>query len=105
MTEPKNSIVKQYTKLFEMDGVKLEFRPEALEAMADVTLERKTGARGLRAVFENVLNELMFTIPSDYTIDKIVVTEDCIRNNADPVIRRNKQKRPIDLKSSDLKDA
>lgn len=105
MTEPRNSIVKQYVKLFEMDGVTLDFRPEALEAMADVTLERKTGARGLRSVFESILNELMFTIPSDYTIERITITEDCVRNGADPVIRRNKQKKPLKLTSSELKNA
>lgn len=105
MTEPKNSIVKQYVKLFEMDGVTLDFRPEALEAMADITLERKTGARGLRSVFESVLNELMFTIPSDYTIERITITEDCVKNGANPVIRRNKQKQPLKLTSNELKNA
>jgi len=99
MTEPKNSIVKQYKKLFEMDGVELEFQPEALEAIADITLERKTGARGLRSVFESILNDLMFDIPSDYTIEKIVVTEDSVVNNTKPLIRTNKKRKPIQLKS------
>lgn len=102
MTEPKNAIAKQYIKLFEMDNVELEFMPEALDAIADITLERKTGARGLRSVFESVLNDLMFKVPSDYTIDKITITEDCIKNNADPVIRRNKNKEPLNLKVSDI---
>ena len=105
MTEPKNSIVKQYKKLFEMDGVELEFQPEALEAIADITLERKTGARGLRSVFESILNDLMFDIPSDYTIEKIVVTEDLVVNNTKPLIRTNKKRKPIQLKSDDLKKA
>lgn len=105
MTEPKNSIVKQYKKLFEMDGVELEFQPEALEAIADITLERKTGARGLRSVFENILNDLMFDIPSDCTIEKIVVTEDSVVNNTKPLIRTNKKRKPIQLKSDDLKKA
>ena len=105
MTEPKNSIVKQYKKLFEMDGVELEFQPEALEAIADITLERKTGARGLRSVFESILNDLMFDIPSDCTIEKIVVTEDSVVNNTKPLIRTNKKRRPIQLKSDDLKKA
>ena len=74
MTEPKNSIVKQYTRMFQMDGVQLEFQPEALAAMADVTLERKTGARGLRSVFEATLKELMFQIPSDSTVEKVTIT-------------------------------
>lgn len=105
MTEPKNSIVKQYIKLFEMDGVKLEFQPEALEAMADITLERKTGARGLRSVFEAILNDLMFSIPSDYKIEKVVITEDCVKNGAKPLIRTNKNRKPIQLRSQDLKNA
>lgn len=105
MTEPKNSIVRQYTKLFEMDDVKLEFQDGALEAIADITLERKTGARGLRSVFENVLNDLMFEIPSDYSVEKIVVTEDCVRNNTKPLIRTNKNRKPIQLNASDLMKA
>lgn len=105
MTEPKNSIVKQYIKLFEMDGVKLDFQPEALEAMADITLERKTGARGLRSVFEGVLNELMYTIPSDYTIERITITEECVKNGAQPLIRTNKKREPILLHSADLRNA
>lgn len=105
MTEPKNSIVKQYKKLFEMDGVELEFQPEALEAIVDITLERKTGARGLRSVFESILNDLMFDIPSDCTIEKIVVTEDSVVNNTKPLIRTNKKRKPIQLKSDDLKKA
>ncbi|MBQ3904817.1 MAG: ATP-dependent Clp protease ATP-binding subunit ClpX [Eubacterium sp.] len=105
MTEPKNSIVKQYTKLFEMDGVKLEFQPEALEAMADITLERKTGARGIRTVFEGVLNELMFNVPSDYTIEKILITAECVKNGTQPLIRTNKNRKPSELHSEDLKNA
>lgn len=102
MTEPKNSIVKQYTKLFEMDNVELEFQPEALEAMADVTLERKTGARGLRSVFESVLNDLMFEAPSDYSIEKITVTENSVRNEEKPLIRTNKKRKPNQLSPQDL---
>ncbi len=105
MTEPKNSIVKQYTKLFEMDDVTLEFQKEALEAMADITLERKTGARGLRSVFEKVLGELMYTVPSDCTIEKIVVTEDSVKNSTKPLIRTNPKRKPVDLSSEKLKNA
>lgn len=105
MTEPKNSIVKQYTKLFEMDDVQLEFQPEALTAMADITLERKTGARGLRSVFEKTLNELMYSIPSDYSIEKVIVTEDCIKNDSTPLIRTNPKRKPVLLHSNDLKNA
>lgn len=105
MKEPKNSILKQYTKLFEMDGVDIVFEDDALEAIADVTLERKTGARGLRSVFEGVLNELMFTTPSDCTIEKIVITADTVRNNADPVVLKNPNKQPRVLTSNSLKNA
>lgn len=105
MTEPKNSIVKQYIKLFEMDGVTLEFEDAALEAMADITLERKTGARGIRSVFESVLSEYMYTVPSDYTIGKIVITEDCIRNGSKPLIRSTKQRKQMILHSTDLMNA
>ncbi len=105
MTEPKNSITKQYIKLFEMDGVKLEFQPEALEAMADITLERKTGARGIRTVFESVLNELMYSVPSDYTIEKILITAECVKNGTQPLIRTNKNRKPLQIHSDDLKNA
>ena len=105
MTEPKNSIVKQYTKLFEMDDVVLEFEKGALNAIADITLERKTGARGLRSVFENILGDLMFSVPSDCTIEKIVVTENCVKNNTSPLIRTDKNRKPVILHSEDLKKA
>ncbi len=105
MTEPKNSIIKQYLKLFELDDVNLEFKKDALEAIADITLERKTGARGLRSVLENVLKNLMFNIPSDYSVEKIIITEDCVRNGAEPIILRNPSKTAKILKASDLKNA
>lgn len=105
MTEPKNSIVKQYTKLFELDDVSLEFKKDALEAIADITLERKTGARGLRSVLEGVLNNLMFTIPSDPTVEKVIITEDSVRSSAEPIILRNPSKQAKVLHASDLKNA
>lgn len=105
MTEPKNSIVKQYTKLFEMDNVELEFEPGALKAMADITLERKTGARGLRSVFESVLGDLMFSVPSDCSIEKIVVTEDSVRNSTQPLLLTNKSRKPTVLHPKDIKNA
>ncbi|WP_448920083.1 ATP-dependent Clp protease ATP-binding subunit ClpX [Eubacterium sp.] len=105
MTEPKNSIVKQYTKLFEMDDVELEFEPGALEAMADITLERKTGARGLRSVFESVLGDLMFSVPSDCSVEKIVVTEDSVRNSTQPLLLTNKSRKPVVLHPNDIKNS
>jgi len=75
MTEPKNSIIKQYEALFKMDGVELVFDKKALAKIADLTIERKTGARGLRSIIEGILQDYMFTAPSDETITKITITE------------------------------
>ena len=105
MTEPKNSIVKQYVKLFEMDGVELEIKDEALEAIADITLERKTGARGLRTVFEGILGDLMYSVPSDFTIEKVIITKECVLGDSAPLMRTNKKRKPIELHSQDLKNA
>lgn len=105
MTEPKNSIIKQYTKLFSMDGVSLEFKKEALTAIADITLERKTGARGLRSVLENVLKDLMFSIPSDSSVEKVIITEDSVRNAADPIIMRKAKVSSNARNNADLKNA
>lgn len=81
MTEPKNSIIKQYTALFEMDGIKLEFEKEALEKIADLTVERKTGARGLRSIIEGVLQDFMFSAPSDENITEIVITKQIVEDS------------------------
>ena len=105
MTEPKNSIVKQYVRLFEMDDVQLEFKDEALEAIADVTLERKTGARGLRSVFEKILTDLMFEVPSDGTIEKVIITADTVKNGAEPIVLKNPKKETKSLTASSLKNA
>ena len=86
LTEPKNSIIKQYQSLFEMDDVKLEFTNEALRAIAQKSYERKTGARGLRAVLENVMSDVMFNIPSDSTISKCVITKESVEGTADPLL-------------------
>ncbi len=103
--EPKNSILRQYVKLFEMDDVVLEFKEEALLAIADITLERKTGARGLRSVFESVLTDLMFEVPSDYTIEKIIITQDTVRNGAEPIIMRDSDRKPKNITANSLKNA
>lgn len=84
LKEPKNSIVKQYKKLFELDGVELKFEEEALEAIADKSLERKTGARGLRAIMEESMMDLMYTVPSDEMIESCVVTKDVIDGTGEP---------------------
>lgn len=78
LKEPKNSLIKQYTKLFELDGVGLEFNEEAVEAIADKALERKTGARGLRAIMEAVMLDLMYTIPSDKSISKCTIDKELV---------------------------
>ena len=81
LLEPKNSLVKQYEKLFELDGVGLEFDQSAIEAIADKAMERKTGARGLRAIMENVMLDLMYRIPSDDSISRCVITKDIVEKN------------------------
>ena len=91
LTEPKNSLVKQYQALFDLDGVKLEFNSDALEAIAEKALERKTGARGLRAIMEDVTLDLMYNIPSEDDIDKCVITRDAVTENAAPLVELNGQ--------------
>src|SRR6187401_829930 len=86
LSEPKNALVKQYTRLFEMDGVELEFDEAALEAIADQAIHRGTGARGLRAIMEEVLLPVMYDIPSRDDVAKVVVTEQTVRENVNPTI-------------------
>ncbi len=92
LKEPKNSITKQYVQLFSMDDVELVFEDEALEAVAEMALEKKTGARGLRAIMEKALLDIMFTVPSDKSIVKITITKDCILDGTEPVIDRDLSK-------------
>ena len=87
MVEPKNSIIKQYEALFKMDGVELKFEKEALEKIAELTIERKTGARGLRSIIEGVLQPLMFETPSDSKIKKITITAKTVENGEAEIIR------------------
>jgi len=86
LTEPKNSLTKQYGKLFEMDGVEVDFRDDALRAVAKRAMERKTGARGLRSILENVLLDIMYRIPSETGVSKIVVDESVILGESDPMM-------------------
>jgi len=86
LTEPRNALVKQYQKLFEMDGVELEFTETALEAVADQAVLRGTGARGLRAIMEEVLQPVMYDIPSRTDVAKVVITEQTVRENVNPTI-------------------
>ncbi len=93
LTEPKNAIVKQYKSLLGMDGVKLEFTPEALTAVAKKTLARKTGARGLRAVMEEILMPIMYAVPSDKSIVSVKITENCVNNDEAPLVEHKGKKK------------
>ena len=92
LTEPKNALIKQYQKLFEMDEVKLSFDKDAVEAIADKAFERKTGARGLRSILESIMMDIMFEIPSDDTIGKCVITKDAVEGKEGPAIVRREGK-------------
>ncbi|WP_394271823.1 ATP-dependent protease ATP-binding subunit ClpX [Butyricicoccus sp.] len=92
LKEPKNALVKQYQKLLAMDGVELIFDDDALERVADIALERKTGARGLRGVIEDVMTEIMFEIPSDDTIATVRITKEVIDKTGKPVVTKKTPK-------------
>ncbi len=86
LTEPKNAITKQFKKLFDMEGVELEFRPDALTAIAKKALKRKTGARGLRTIVESVLLDTMYELPSLENVSKVVVDESVVEHKSDPYL-------------------
>ncbi len=92
LTKPKNALVKQYKKLLEYDNVELEFTPEALAAAADKAVERKIGARGLRAVLEEVMTPVMYQVPSDSAISKVTVTDRAIRGEGEPILERQEDR-------------
>ena len=89
LTEPKNALTKQYTRLLEMDGVRLEFEKSALEAIAEKALKLNTGARGLRSVMEGIMTNVMFQTPSDDSIQSVVITADAVEGKAEPSVVRN----------------
>ena len=93
LKEPKNALIKQYSGLFEMDGVELQFEDEALREIAKETLEKKTGARGLRGVLESVLQPIMYESPSDYKIEKVVIHKDTVKDRSEPQIIRNEKRK------------
>ena len=97
LTEPKNALVKQYKKLFEMDDVQLEFKPEAINVIVEKAIERKTGARGLRSIIEDIMRDVMFDIPSNPNIEKCIITEKTVLENAEPevIINENKKAKEI----------
>lgn len=91
LTEPKNSLIKQYTKLFKLDGINFEVTDDAKTEIAKLTISQKTGARGLRAIVEKILTKLMFESPSDETIVGIKITAECVKGEAEPEITRAKR--------------
>ena len=94
LSEPKNALLKQFKALFNMDNVELEFTSDALVAIAEKTLEKKTGARGLRGIMEDTLMNIMYETPSDHTISKIIITRDCVEGNGNPEILRDESRKP-----------
>ena len=102
LTKPKNSLIKQYTKLVELDGVELEFEPEAIQAIVDQAIERNTGARGLRSIIENIMRDIMFDIPSNNKITKCIITKETALNKAEPkiIMDENKKREPLKMRTT-----
>lgn len=96
LKEPKNALIKQYQRLFDMDGVELKFEEDAINAIAEQALDRKTGARGLRSIMEKVTLDIMYNIPSDETIETVVITKGAVEGNSEPLIIR----READMKKA-----
>lgn len=92
LTEPKNALCRQYRRLLELDHVTLDFEQEALEAIAQKAIDRKIGARGLRAVLEDVMTKVMYEIPSDPAITKVLITRECVEDGVDPIVTRKKSR-------------
>lgn len=106
LKEPKNALIRQYQKLFSFDGVELEFEDGAVEAIADMAVERKTGARGLRSIMERTMMDDMYAIPSDDTVTKCIVTKDAVLGKGKPVlIHRDAPKLPEDAAGKKLRKA
>ncbi len=97
LTEPKNSLIRQYRKLFELDTIEIEFNDDALVEVAKLTLERKTGARGLRSIMENVLTPLMYEVTQDHTVEKVIITANSINKSEEPQIIRNVERLPVSI--------
>jgi len=103
LTEPKNALTKQYFKLFEMENVTLEFRKEALRAVAKKALERKTGARGLRSILEQVLLDTMYDLPSLDNVSKVVIDESFINGESGPLLIYENPEKPLIAKERESK--
>ncbi len=92
LTKPKNALVKQYAKLLMMDGAELSFNDEAVDAIAEKAIKRNTGARGLRTIVEEIMQDIMYEIPSDSTIKTVTVTKECVTDKAEPMVVREEKK-------------
>ena len=100
LTEPKNSLVRQYQQMFRLDNIELTFDQDALEEVAKLAIERKTGARGLRAILEQVLGKLMYEAPSDPTLESVRITKECVTGEGEPVFTRDLNRKPTRLQIS-----
>ena len=98
LKEPKNSLISQYKKLFELDRVDLDFTDGALTAIAKKTLERKTGARRLRSIIEDLLMPVMYQVPSEYTVEKVRITREMVESGAKPEVSYNKERKPMKIR-------
>ena len=96
LTIPKNSLIKQYQKLFEMEDVKLSFTKEALSSIADLSIRKRTGARGLRSILENILLDTMYQLPSIDGLEEIVVNAEVVRKNREPLQIFTDKKNKVD---------
>jgi len=86
LTEPKSALVRQYQRLFEMDGVRLKFEPEAVREVAHRAFEQKTGARGLRAIIEEAMMDIMYRVPSEELVDSCTITKDVVDGKGEPIL-------------------
>ncbi|MCR5486396.1 MAG: ATP-dependent Clp protease ATP-binding subunit ClpX [Lachnospiraceae bacterium] len=100
LTEPKSALVRQYVKLMDLDGVKLEFEKDAIEAVADQAIARKTGARGLRSIMEKTLMDVMYEVPSDEDITEVVITKAAVEKKGNPLVARRGQSKKQQLVTS-----
>ena len=98
LTEPRNILLNQYKKLFQLDKVELVFQPEALRAVARKTIERKTGARGLRSIMEEILTPLMYEVPTDYTVEQVTITPETVEKGEPPLLTYNPDRKPVKIK-------
>ena len=105
LVEPKNSLIKQYKKLFEIDNVELEFEDEAISAIVDKAVERKTGARGLRSIIEEIMTDIMFEIPSNHKIAKCIITKDTVINGNEPEVVIDESRQEKINNSTDIRKA